>query len=133
MKRLVVVLALLLNGCALIDYYNMAKWDNNEYMIVNQIRTEAQLGAEHCGNKKEVLPSVNFIYGKSVELKNYSSTISHNEEAAKMSDELLAITKGLKERYYSGDEISQKYCELKFSTIDTSTTTIQKSLGAKPR
>jgi hypothetical protein len=102
-------------------------------MIVNQIRTEAQLGAEHCAVKKEVLPSVNFIYSKSVELKNYSSTISHNEEAAKMSDELLAITKGLKERYYSGDEVSQKYCELKFNTIDTSTTTIQKSLGAKPR
>jgi hypothetical protein len=50
-----------------------------------------------------------------------------------MSEELLAITKGLKERYYSGDEVSQKYCELKFNTIDTSTTTIQKSLGAKPR
>jgi hypothetical protein len=133
MKRLIVVLALTLNGCALIDYYNMARWDNNEYLIVNQIRTEAQLGVEHCDNKKEVLTSVNAIYNKSVELKNYSSNISHNEEATKMSAELLAITKGLKDRYASGDEISQKYCEIKFGTIDTSTGTIQKSLGAKPK
>jgi len=133
MKRLIIVLALALNGCAIIDYYQMANWDNNEYLIVNQIRTEAQLGVEHCNNQKEVLPKVNAIYNKSVELKNYSANISHNEEATKMSTELLAITKGLRDRYASGDEVSQKYCELKFNTIDISTGTIQKSLGAKPR
>ena len=48
MKRLILitVAALALNGCAVIDYYRMAKWDNNEYMIVNEIRTEAQFGVK---------------------------------------------------------------------------------------
>lgn len=134
MKRLALLsLVMLLNGCAIVDIYKQARWDNNEYMIVNDIQTTAMLGAEYCADQKTVLPYVNHIYDKSIEFKNYTSDIDRNKESIKLSEELLAITKGLKERYYSGDEVSQKYCELKFGTIQTGSSTIKRALGAKPR
>ena len=133
MKKLVLVtLVLLLNGCAVIDAYRMARFDNNEYSLVTQVRTQAQLGAIKCG-ASDVTPYVDAVYVKSLELNNYSSGIAHNEEAAKMTEELLVITRGLKEKYISGEAVSQKYCELKFNNIKTSTELMQKTIGAKPR
>jgi len=131
-KLLVISLAFLLSSCAIVDIYRQAKWDNNEYALVNDIQTTATLGADKCGTNA-VVPYVNKIYEKSVEFKNYSADVDRNKETQKMSEELLAITKGLKERYNSGDEPSQKYCELKFTAIETSTGTIKRALGAKPR
>ena len=43
------------------------------------------------------------------------------------------ITKGLKDRYDSGDEVSKKYCELKFNNIENSSGTMKTVIGAKPR
>lgn len=134
MKKLALLsLVVFLNGCAIVDIYRQARWDNNEYALVNDIQTEAELGIDSCVDQKAVVPYVNKMYNTSVTLKNYTKDLERNAESIKMSGELLAIIKGLKERYSSGDEVSQKYCELKFTTIQTSTTTIKKSLGAKPR
>ena len=134
MKKLALLsLVVFLNGCAVVDIYRQARWDNNEYALVNDIQTEAELGIDSCADQKAVVPYVNKMYNTSVALKNYTKDVERNQESTKMSGELLAIIKGLKERYSSGDEVSQRYCELKFTTIQTSTTTIKKSLGAKPR
>lgn len=134
MRSLVLAsLMLALSGCAVVDIYRQARWDNNEYALVNNIQTEAELGIGSCADQTATLPYVNKMYHDSVTLKNYTKDVERNAESIKMSEELLAIIKGLKERYSSGDEVSQKYCELKFTTIQTSTTTIKKSLGAKPR
>ena len=135
MKRLIliVVTALALNGCAIIDIYRQAKWDNNEYHLANEIQTAATLGIDFCGNPKDVVYYVDHIYAKSVEFRNYTVDIERNKEATVMADNLVSITKSLKERYHSGDEPSQKYCELKMTTVQTSTGTIKRVLGAKPR
>jgi hypothetical protein len=100
---LIAVAAVALNGCAIVDIYRQAKWDNNEYSLVNDIQTSAALA------------------------------VDRNVETNKMAESLLAITKGLKDRYHSGDEPTQKYCELKMITIQTSSSTIKRALGAKPR
>lgn len=135
MKRsiLILITALALNGCAIIDIYKQAKWDNNEYALVNEVQTSAALGIDLCGHPKDVVYYVDHIYAKSLEFRNYTAEIDRNVEANKMGENLLAITKGLKERYHSGDEPSQKYCELKMTTIQTSSSTIKRALGAKPR
>ena len=133
MKRLILITALLLNGCAVVDYYRQAKWDNNEYQIANELQTAATLGYDFCSSPKDVVYYVDHIYTKSVEFKNYATDIERNEETVAMADNLLSITKGLKERYHSGDDVSQKYCELKMTTVQTSTGTIKRVLGAKPR
>lgn len=131
-KILVVSLVLLLNGCALIDAYRMARFDSNEYMLINQIHTQAQLGVLICGND-QVYPYVDDIYSRSIELLNYSASIPHNNETQVMTTELAIITKGLKDRYDSGDEVSKKYCELKFTNVETSTGIMKTVIGAKPR
>ena len=131
-KLLIVSLVLILNGCALIDAYRMAKFDNIEYALVNQIHTQAQLGVASCGTDA-VYTQVDDIYFKSVELLNYSASIPRNNETVTMTKDLAAITKGLKDRYASGDEVSEKYCEIKFNNIQTSTGTMKTVIGAKPR
>jgi len=66
MKKLLVILAVWsLSGCALLDAWNMARFDNNEYMLINRVRTQANLGAAKCGKPEVVedfFASV-FIFG----------------------------------------------------------------------
>ena len=123
MKKLALALALvLLTGCATIQQstlyraWNMPKFDNNEYSQINSIRTVANLGAAKCGTP-EVVPVVDSLFYKSVEFKNYSSSIPHNEEVVKMSGELAEIVKGLNTRYHEKDPVSPAYCTLKLSLI----------------
>ena len=139
MKKLAIALSLvLLTGCATIQQstlyraWNMPKFDNNEYGQINTIRTVANLGAAKCGIP-EVVPVVDSLFYKSVEFKNYSASIPHNEEVVKMSGELAEIVKGLNTRYHEKDPVSPAYCTLKFGTIEKNAVTIQNVIGAKPR
>jgi hypothetical protein len=133
MKKLLVVLAIWsLSGCALIDAYMMARFDNNEYMLINRVRTQANLGAAKCG-KPEVVEEVDSIWRTTVELKNYTQSIPRNEEATKMSAELAEIVKGLSDRYKGTESVSMMYCTTKFSSIERNAVTIQNVIGKKPR
>jgi hypothetical protein len=139
MKKLLVILAIIsMQGCAAIEAvkivraWNMAKFDNNEYSQINSIRTTANLGAAKCGTA-EVVPVVENLWYKSVELKNYSASIPHNEETVKMTAELVEIIKGLNVRYHEKEPVSPAYCTLKFGTIEKNAVTIQNVIGAKPR
>jgi hypothetical protein len=139
MKKLLIALAILsLTGCATIKQttlyraWNMAKFDNIEYDKINKIRTDANLGAAKCGTP-EVVPLVENLWYKSVELKNYSASIPNNEETVKMSGELAEIVKGLNERYHGKEAVSLTYCTMKFGTIEKNAVTIQNVIGAKPR
>ena len=133
MKKLLLITSLfLLTSCAIIDAYQMAKFDNNEYALINSVRTQANLGAAKCGTP-EVVPVVDSLFYKSVEFKNYSASIPHNEEVIKMSSELAEIIKGLNTRYHEKDPVSPAYCTLKFGTIEKNAVTIQNVIGAKPR
>ena len=139
MKKLLAVVAIVaLTGCATIQNstlyraWNMPKFDNNEYSQINSIRTVANLGAAKCGTP-EVVPVVDSLFYKSVEFKNYSSSIPHNEEVIKMSGELAEIIKGLNVRYHEKEPVSPSYCTLKFGIIEKNAVTIQNVIGAKPR
>jgi uncharacterized protein YceK len=137
MKRLLLIsLITLLTGCAsinkLIDSYRMARFDNNEYSLVTQIHTLAQVGVTKCSTADAPVYA-DTVYVKSLELRNYSASIPENKDTITMTIELLAITKGLKDRYASGDPVSQKYCELKFNNIENSSGTMKTVIGAKPR
>ena len=69
-KILIVIFAFSLSGCALFDAYFMAKYDTNEYFIVNDIKTKAQVAEENCGNHILVVTQVNELYIKALEFKN---------------------------------------------------------------
>jgi hypothetical protein len=137
MKRLALIsLIVLLTGCAsvtkLIDSYRMARFDNNEYGLVTQVHTLAQVGATKCGTEDAPIYA-DSVYVKSLELRNYSASIPQNKDTITMTTQLVAITKRLKDRYASGDPVSQKYCELKFNNIENSSGTMKTVIGAKPR
>lgn len=133
MKRLILVLALsLLSSCALVDAYRMARFDNNEYMLINTVRTQANLGARKCGTP-EVVAEVDAIWAKTVELRNYSESIPRNQETVRMTQELSEIVKGLSDRYHGTESVSLNYCTLKFGNIEKSATIIQNVVGDKPR
>jgi len=137
MRKLSILVAILaLQGCTAVgfvyDSVRMARFDNNEYAQINSIRTVANLGAAKCGTA-EVVPVVENLYYKSVELKNYSAAIPRNDETIKMTGELAEIVKGLNERYHGKEAVSISYCTLKFGTIEKNAVTIQNVIGAKPR
>lgn len=131
-KLLLVALLASLNGCVLLEAYQMAHFDNNEYMLINGIHTQAAVAANKCGTF-EVTNAVDSIYFSSLELKNYAASIPHNEATIKMTDELVVITKELSDKYYGTEEVSATYCKLKFSTIEKNAITMQKVIGDKPR
>jgi hypothetical protein len=131
-KLLLVALLVILPGCVLINAYNMARFDNNEYMLINTVRTQANLGAAKCGTP-EVVSVVDNIWFKTIELRNYSESIPNNKEAIKMTQELSEIVKGLSVRYHGTEAVSLTYCTTKFSNIEKNATIIQNVIGAKPR
>ncbi len=131
-KLLLVALLASLNGCVLLDAYRMAHFDNNEYMLINGIRTQASVGVAKCGSF-DVVGAVDSIYFSSLELKNYAASIPHNEATIKMTNELVVITKELSDKYYGTEEVGATYCKLKFNLIEKNAITMQTAIGSKPR
>lgn len=134
MKRIILIAlaSSLLSSCALYDAYFMARFDNNEYMLINKIRTEANIGASKCG-KPEVIDEVDKIWRTAVEFRNYTQSIPRNEEATRLGSELANIVKGLSDRYHTGEPVSMVYCTTKFASIERNATTVQNVIGKKPR
>jgi|TARA_R110000782_G_scaffold1121_1_gene4253 hypothetical protein len=133
MKKLIILLAVfVLQGCVLLDAFQMAKFDNNEYYIINQIQTTSELGEKHCGTIY-AKPLVNNLWLRVNEFYNYANSIPHNEETITMSGALLEISKGLHIKYENDPNVSKLYCKLKFELINKNAVTIQNVVGGKPR
>ena len=76
MKRLaIVVTALALNGCALWDAYFMTKYDPNEYLLVTEIRTDAQRYKKQCDNHLFAATNAVAISNKTDLFEKYSEQI----------------------------------------------------------
>jgi hypothetical protein len=133
MKRLALLLLVLsLNGCALIDAYFMAGYDNNEYAIVNKIRTTAELSVDNCKDQTQAKLTFENLYILSYEFKNFTQYIPRNQEAHKLSEQVLELSKQGKELYAKGN-VSEVFCKLKLQQVSRSAETIQQVLGSKPR
>ena len=134
MKKLIIVLfAFSLSGCALFDAYFMAKYDTNEYFIVNDIKTKAQVAEENCGNHILVVTQVNELYIKALEFKNFTTHIPRNKDADNMSTKLLTLTKDTRDYFNKAEKISPIFCKAKLQQVVKSADTIQHVLGSKPR
>jgi hypothetical protein len=101
----------------------MAGFDNNEYGLVNKIRTISEL--KQCDDY-----SIKVIYVNSLELKNYSEYIPHNKSTVDLVNTLYTIVNELKLKQ---QPISPAYCELKMDAIYKSAEDIQRVVGSKPR
>lgn len=124
----------LLTGCSVINAFTMSKYDTGEHTIINSIRSLAEVSKETCTSVPQMKSLSKELYVESVKLKNYTSSLKENKEAATMAASLLDITKGLYDKYQKEEEsVSELYCTLKLTTIENSSKAIQYSLARKPR
>ena len=132
-KLLPLIFVSLLSGCTLLDAYFMAKYDTNEYFIVNDIKTKAQVAEENCSNQLLVVTQVNELYIKALEFKNFTSHIPRNKDTDNMSTKLLTLTKDTRDYFNKSEKISPIFCKAKLQQIVKSADIIQHVLGSKPR
>jgi hypothetical protein len=121
-----------LSGCALWDAYFMAGYDNQEYAIITNIRTNAELNAGLCVDQVKSKATFEYLHFKSVEFKNFTQHIPNNQDAHKLSDQMVELSKQGKDQYGKGD-VSTGFCKLKLQQINRTAETIQKVIGSKPR
>jgi len=134
MKKLISLsFVVLLSGCTVFDAYFMAKYDTNEYFIVNDIKTKAQVAEENCGNHILVVTQVNELYIKALEFKNFTTHIPRNKDTDNMSIKLLTLTKDTRDYFNKAEKISPIFCKAKLQQVVKSADTIQHVLGSKPR
>jgi hypothetical protein len=131
-KVLVLGMAFALSGCAIYDAITMAKFDNHEYALVNDIRSSVVVVRPQCGTSEEK-PLVQQLYVQSLTLKNYSQYIPKNDPTIKMTSELHEIIQGLHNKYQGQEPVSAAYCNLKLNLIEKNAEVMQRSIGGKPR
>jgi hypothetical protein len=126
-------LIFLLTGCAVIDAYRMGKYDVIEHDKINNIRSSAELSIPYCGDNDTVKVISTNLYNKSVELKNYSSTLPNNKEAGELSGMLVEVTGSMMKAYQEDKPHSKVFCELKLKNVEDSAIKIQTVIARKPR
>jgi hypothetical protein len=133
MKKLLAVVALLsLNGCAVWDAYFMTGFDNQEYMLVTQIRTDAQVYKNQCDNPALAPVNAQAMAFKTRLFQNYSEQIPKNDNGKRASEGLNEIAQGLNQSYTKGTP-SVTFCRLKYSSIENAAYVIQHVVGDRPR
>jgi hypothetical protein len=124
---------LTLSGCAVIDAYFQAKYDNIEYALVNKIRSVSEIAVDSCKDQEISKENFENLYYISVELKNYAQHTPRNESAYKITNNLLELSKQGKDLYSKTSNVSEIFCKLKLQQINRSAETAQKVIGSKPR
>lgn len=133
MKKLFLLLVMLLAGCStLLDAYNL-KYDNNEYQLINDIRTSAMLSISRCGIQEEAKIQAQVIANKTLTFKNYVEFLPDNKNIQIASSELNDIAQGLLTAYNSDKVVSPVFCKIKYETLVLNAAAIQRTAGAKPK
>ena len=135
MKKLIaaVILTTTLSGCALIDAYFMAKYDNVEYALLNKINTLSELSVSDCKDQNKSYGNFEGLYWTAVELRNFSQYIPRNTDTQKLAANMVELTKQGKEMYEKGATISETFCKLKLGQVNRSAKVAQEVIGKKPR
>lgn len=138
MKKIIIAFTImLLSGCSAIqpwiDKFTIAPFDQNEYFIVNQIRTYAEITKPLCPSKYETKIYVDALYTSAFELKNYSEHLPDNKQTIPMVNLLFTMTNDLNNRYKAEGDINKTYCELKLQSVIDSANNIQKAIARRPR
>jgi hypothetical protein len=111
----------------------LAKYDTNEYELINWIRTTAELSVETCDNNEISKENFVTLYRSSLEFKNFTQYLRRNQDTYELSNDLHQLIDQGVELYATNEQVSQTFCELSLEQIIASAETIQQVLGDKPR
>lgn len=132
MKKIaLIIMVSLLSGCAVIDAYFMAKFDNKEYALINKIRTVAQLSQEYCDHSPTIKTKYVELKELNTEFINYTQHIPRNPEANKLAKQMGELIMQGGQAY--GPNTSAIFCKMKLQQIERNAEKIQHVLGSKPR
>jgi len=135
MRKLLLLVGLmaLLPGCTLIDAYFMAGFDPNEYILITQIRTEAEAAKARCNDVMASRSNAQAIAGRTQLFERYSEEIPRNNNGVSAAKSLNEIAQGLATRYNGTQPVSPVFCKLKFEGIESSAKVMQHVIGNRPR
>ena len=130
MKKIALTLLVMtLSGCTVFDAYFMAGYDNQEYYLINKIRTKAQIAQKSCDKPLETKPQIDDIIYTSIELRNFTQHIPRNPEAYKMAGQMVELSEQIK----IDEKTSPIFCKMKLQQVERSAEKIQQVIGSKPR
>ena len=133
MKRIAIIFAaVLLNGCALWDAYFMAPYDANEYMLITEIRTNADIYRRQCDNPVLAPQNAQHMADRTLLYQRYEENIPRNENGFRSAKALNEIAQGLSTAYTKG-AVSPVFCKLKYNNIEHSAELIQRVTAGRPR
>jgi hypothetical protein len=132
MKKILLLLAILLSGCTVVDAYLMTKYDANEYQMITDIRSKARQSKTQCDDAN--ISKINSgITAYSTQLfVLYSEHIPRNKDMIDASQALNTIAQGLADQY-KNTKVSTAFCKIKFESIETSAEKMQVIIGGRPR
>jgi hypothetical protein len=134
MKKLLALISVLaLNGCAVYDAYMMTGFDNNEYLLITQIRVDAETYKTQCDNIIMAPQNAIAISAKTRLFEAYSEKIPRNDNGKSAAKKLNEIAQGLSLAYGKDPLPSVMYCKLKYTSIENSAAVIQYVVGDRPR
>jgi hypothetical protein len=130
MKKIALTLLVMaLSGCTVFDAYFMAHYDNQEYYLINKIRTKAQVAQRSCDTPVTLKSEIKEIVNTSLEFKNFTQYIPRNPEAFKMAGQMVELSEQIK----FDDKTSPIFCKMKLQQVERNAEKIQTVLGSKPR
>jgi hypothetical protein len=133
MKRFILIAAVMLSGCSLVDAYLMTKFDSNEYLMITQIRVMAQRSQKQCDNAMTSTGNAHAVSNLTELFASYSQQLPHNKESAKSAQLLHEIAQGLDDRYMKHEPVSTAFCQIKFQSIEHAAQLIQNVSANRPR
>ena len=91
------------------------------------------MAQEECKDYNKTKLNIKQIYDSSLSFSKFTMYIPRNDDATKMSEKLLALSKGAKEYYDTHDKVSELFCKSKLQQINKSAEEIQSVIARKPR
>jgi PBP1b-binding outer membrane lipoprotein LpoB len=125
MKKLILLVAIVLTGCASIMEYIPSGWDVNQAKVI----TDIQMETRHFDCKADLAPQVNRL-AQDVEWFDIYSQTKPTRDINKLTGTIKDTVKELQDRVNKGP-VSPLYCDLKKKIIQQQTDIIAESVQGR--
>ena len=133
MNKFLLTVMLMLTGCAAIDDFQIARWDNDEYSIITHIRLSSDIYKAQCNRYDIAKFNSQDLANQTLYFQYYEEQLPHNTDTIHAALSLNQLAQELKDRYATENTVSDEYCVIKLSGIENSSIVMQHSIGNRPK